>query len=168
MRKKKTERELFDMHYQMLKFSMNPKNPHAAELDAIDKLLDEIPEVVELVHADINTTENRSGRKAAMSAEQALRSAIVMQLKGWDYRTLYCEIDSGILYRKFTRFYEKKIPHFATLNDVIKMITPETMKKVNEALLRLGIKKRSKTEKRFVMIRWSQRPTLPGLLMLGF
>jgi IS5 family transposase len=64
-----------------------------------------------------------------------------MQLRGLHYRQLAEEIDASMLYRKFTRFYGKKIPHFATLNSLIKMISPETMASVNEAIVRLGIKK---------------------------
>jgi IS5 family transposase len=57
------------------------------------------------------------------------------------YRKLADEIDASMLFRKFTRFYGKKIPHFTTLNGLIKMISPETMEEINEAIVRLGIKK---------------------------
>ena len=48
---------------------MDRKNPLAAELEAIDKLLDEMPEILELVHADINRSEPPSGRPGEASAE---------------------------------------------------------------------------------------------------
>lgn len=145
MRKKENDdHELFDAHYQNLQFAMDPKNPLMAELAAIDSLLDEVAEILDLVHGDLcHTSEKKvSGRPAVASCEQVLRSAILMRLRGLDYRSLAQEIDASLVYRKFTRFYGKKIPHFTRLNDLIKMISPQTMLQVNEALVRLGIKKR--------------------------
>jgi IS5 family transposase len=142
MRKKQSDRELFDEQYQMLEFAMNPKNPLAATLKAINRLLDEMPEILDWVHSDIDRGAGHKGRRGEISAEQVLRSAILMQLRGLPYRQLAEEIDANILYRTFTRFYERKIPHFTQLNDLIKMISPETMERVNAAILKLGIKKK--------------------------
>lgn len=142
MREKISDRELFDQQYELLEFAMSPKNPLALELKAIDQLLDEMPEALARVHADLNRCPDAKGRKAEASAEQVLRSAILMQLRNLPYRQLALEIDSNILYRKFTRFYEKKIPHFTRLNESIKRISPETMERVNEEIVKLGIKKK--------------------------
>jgi len=142
MRKKSSDREFFDEQYQMLEFAMSPNNPLAAELKAIDQLLDEIPEILDLVNADINSGASNKGRPTEISAEQILRSAILMQLRGLPYRQLAAELDVNGLYRKFTRFYERKIPHFTQLNDLIKMISPQTMEQVNEAIVKIGIKKK--------------------------
>jgi len=147
MRKKQSDRELFDEHYRMLEFAMDRKNPLAAELGAIDRLLDEMPEILDMVHADINRSEAPSGRPGEASAEQILRSAILMQLRSLPYRQLAEEIDANILYRKFTRFYMKKIPHFTRLNDLIKMISPETWEQINGATVNLGIKKKVENAK---------------------
>ena len=162
MREKLSDRELFDQQYELLEFAMNPKNPLALELKAIDQLLDDMPEALEWVHADLNRCPAPKGRKAEASAEQVLRSAILLQLRDLHYRQLAQEIDSNILYRKFTRFYEKKIPHFTRLNESIKMISPETMRRINEALLKLGIKKKSKTEKPSGLTPPFRKPTSPG------
>ena len=147
MRKKQSESELFDEHYRMLEFAMDRKNPLATELQAIDRLLDEMPEILDIVHADINRSEARTGRRAGASAEQILRSAILMQLRSLPYRQLAEEIDANILYRKFTRFYMKKIPHFTRLNDLIKMISPETWEQINGATVNLSIKKKVENAK---------------------
>jgi IS5 family transposase len=144
VRKRDTDdHELFDAHYQNLLFPMDPKNPLMAELRVIDSLLDEAPEILDLVHADLCKAEGAgAGRPAEATSEQVLRSAILKQLRDLDYRNLAQEIDANPLYRKFTRFYGKKIPHFTRLNDLIKMIAPETMLRINEAIVRLGIKKK--------------------------
>ncbi len=163
MRKKEeTDRELFDLQYENFVWVVDPKNPLMAELAAIDKLLDEVPEILDWIHADLcKQTNTAPGRPAGATSEQILRSAIVMQLRGLHYRQLAHEIDANPVYRKFTRFYGKKIPHFTRLNDLIKMISPETMEKVNVSIVGLGIKKKSKTVGRFAMTRPWPRPTLP-------
>jgi len=144
MRKKEdADRELFDAQYQNFAWSINPNNPLVAELAAIDELLDEAPETLDLVDADLtNRAKTVPGRPTEATCEQVLRAAILMRLRGLRYRQLAEEIDASMLYRKFTRFYGKKIPHFATLNNLIKMISDETIQKVNEAIVRLGIKRK--------------------------
>jgi len=79
---------------------MDRKNPLAAELEAIDKLLDEMPEILELVHADINRSEAPSGRPGEASAEQILRSAIPETtkdcfLRGSSHRHIRLRTDRG-------------------------------------------------------------------------
>ncbi|MCK4957857.1 MAG: ISNCY family transposase [Planctomycetes bacterium] len=135
---------MFDAQYKSMAWAISPKNPMMKELAAIDKLLDEASEILDLVHADLTKAPRKTpgGRPTEVSCEQVLRSAILMQLRGLHYRQLAEEIDANLLYRKFTRFYGKKVPHFTTLNDLIKMISPETMEEVNEAIVRLGIKKK--------------------------
>ena len=140
--KQETAPELFDAQYRTLAFSVNPNNPLLTALQGIDKLLDEVPEILDLVHAQINRNTKHTGRPAEATAEQVLRSAILMQLRGLHYRQLAEEIDVNALYRKFTRFYGKKIPHFSTLNDLIKMISAETMQRINEAIVVLAREKK--------------------------
>lgn len=141
--KERTSRDLFDEQYRMIKFSMKADNPLALELDAMDRLLDEIPEVLDLVHADLTKGAGQGdGRPSEVTAEQALRSAVLMQLRSLPYRQLADEIDVNPLYRKFTRFYGQDIPHFTTLNKMIKRISPDTMENLNEAVVRLGGKKK--------------------------
>ena len=141
--KQRTDEELFDEQYRSMMWAVNPKNPLVSELATIDKLLDESPELLDYVRADLdNSSKKPTGRPPEASAEQVLRSAILMQLRGLHYRQLAEEIDASMLYRKFTRFYQRKIPHFATLNNLIGMISDETMARLNEAILKVGIKKK--------------------------
>jgi len=142
MRPERSERELFDEQYRALMWSVRGDSPLVRELEAIDRLLDEIPEIVKRVRADLtNSARDRRGRREEVSAEQVVRCAILYQLRQWDYRDLTAEIEPSPLYRKFTRFYGRKIPHFATLNELIRLIRPETWRLINESLLTVGIKK---------------------------
>ena len=141
--KRNTDRELFDALYENFVWSVNPNNPLLAELAAIDRLLDEAPEILELVHGELaHQVTVAPGRPVEATCEQVLRAAILKQLRELSYRQLAAEIDASPLYRKFTRFYGKKVPHYTTLNTLIKAISHMTMGEVNEAVVRLGIKKK--------------------------
>lgn len=138
------DHDLFDEQYRNFAWAIDPKNPLVNELAMIDELLDEIPEILDFVQQDLTGQPQKApgGRPTVASCEQILRSAILMQLRGLHYRQLAEEIDASMLYRKFTRFYGKKVPHFTRLNELIKAISPETMERANEAIVRLGIKKK--------------------------
>jgi len=146
MREKQATSDLFDEYYRAMAWSPST-NQLSKELDQIDQLLDEIPQILDRVHADLNAhlkapSPRRPGRHAEVTAEQALRCAILKQLRRFDYRTLVSEIEIAPIYRKFTRFYGAKIPAFTTLERAIKKISAETMQKANEELVKLGIKKK--------------------------
>jgi IS5 family transposase len=145
--KKSSDHELFDIPYQHFSWSVDPKNPTLKMLQTMDQLLDEVPEILDLVLQDLSktTVKNQKGLvgcPAKATAEQILRSAILMQLMNLDYRQLSDDLGLHSHYRWFTRFYDKKIPHYTTLNDLIKMISETTMGRINEAILGLGIKKK--------------------------
>ncbi len=163
MRKRDTsDYEVFDAYSRTVAWAISPKNPLVRELGAIDELLDEAPEVLDLVHADLSNPSKKrrtGGRPTQATSEQVLRSAILMQLRGLHYRQLAEEIDASIVYRKFTRFYGKKIPHFTRLNDLIKMIAAELEKIVplaetvyDQAHRRVILGERVAAEKKIISI----------------
>ena len=127
-RKDNIEAEVFDAQYQNLAFSISPGNSLRKELDAIDQLLDGMPEILDLVHSDLrHNSKEATGRPTEVTCEQVIRTAILMQLRSLPYRRLVEELEVNPLYRKFTRFYGRKIPHFTTLNNLVKSISDQTM-----------------------------------------
>lgn len=146
--KQESAPELFKTEYDAMDWNVKKTNPLYVQLQAIDKLLDQMPETVALVHADLNARpgkkalKSRFGRPVEITSEQALRCAILKQLRGFSYRELADEIDMNRIYRKFTRFYANEIPHFTTIERVIKVISDATFQKANEAVVLLGIKKK--------------------------
>lgn len=146
MREKQATCDLFDEYYRAMAWSPST-NELSKELDHIDQLLDEIPQILDEVQADLNAhlkapSPSSPGRNAEVTAEQALRCAILKQLRGFSYRILASVIDIAPIFRKFTRFYGATIPHFSTLERAIKKISAQTMQKTNEEIVKLGIKKK--------------------------
>jgi len=81
-----------------LKFEQ-PNWSRDPELSLVDTILDEHPELLTILQADITKGATRSifGRKDTPSVEQIVRAAIYKELKGLDYRQLeYDQSDSRI------------------------------------------------------------------------
>jgi len=81
-----------------LKFEQ-PNWSRDPELSLVDTILDEHPELLTILQADITkgTTRSIFGRKDTPSVEQIVRAAIYKELKGLDYRQLeYDQSDSRI------------------------------------------------------------------------
>lgn len=137
--KRSVQDEIFDAQYQGLLFAVNPKNRLVAELGAISQLLDALPESLDWARDDLGAqAQAQGGRPPVATVEQVLRSALLMQLRALHYRQLAEEIDANPLYREFTRFYGRPIPHFSILNKLVKRISPETLRRIHEAGLRLA------------------------------
>jgi len=146
MREKHKDSDLFDQYHLMMEWETK-NNPLSLQLEKISELLDEIPDVLNRIHTDLNAhlkkyNPSKPGRNTDISAEQALRCAILKQLQGYDYRTLASVIDLTPVYRKFTRFYGAKIPGYTTIEKAIKKISPASMEVINEEIVKLGIKKK--------------------------
>lgn len=146
MREKQATVGLFDEYYLAMAWSPRT-NQLSKELDQIDRLLDEMPQILDAVQADLNghlksPSASAAGRSAEVTAEQALRCAILKQLRQFSYRTLASEIDITPIYRKFTRFYGASIPCFTTLERAIKTISAKTMDEIHAEIVRLSLRKK--------------------------
>lgn len=76
------------------------QHEHARELRAMSEVLDKLPELVELVHAELvrGLRGPDKGRKG-MSAEQVLRVLVLKQMKQFSYDELSFELGSSLCYR---------------------------------------------------------------------
>lgn len=148
MKEKYNQSELFDEWYQsQYMFVPDKKNPLIVELGKIYKVLAELPQLVDMVHEDLNkdlkqqSSEKNNGRPSYITADQVLRSTILMFIYGWGFRELEHNLNVAPIYKKFTNFYEKQIPDYTTFERAAKKLTPETMEKINEEIAKFGIKK---------------------------
>lgn len=113
---------------------------HAKELQAMSRLLDEHPRIVELVLQDLRVTSAGSRRATcrpgALSAEQTLRVLVVKQMNGFSYRLLAFHLVDSRSYRTFCRFgMTDGPPSKSALNLSLKSIQATTLEAINRALL---------------------------------
>jgi len=93
---------------------------HARELEAISSVLDDLPQLNDLVLQDLG---NEGGRGSdvgcgGMSAEQVLRSAVIKQMNQFSYRELAFHLADSRSYRTFCRIgVMEKTPHVMLAGD---------------------------------------------------
>lgn len=115
-------------------------HPHAHELQAISERLEQVPETLALIHADLvrGVAYPQVGR-AGMTAEQVLRCVLAKQMNSWSYRELAFHLADSLSYRRFCRFgVADAIPKKATLRRNIKRLRAETWEAINRSLLELA------------------------------
>ena len=110
-------------------------------LEKMSEVLDQNPRILEEVARDLCAGLKETGANG-MSVEQALRSAIIYQLKEYSFRELTDRIGDSFNYRKFTRFYGRKVPHFTDFEKAFKKIRPETFEIINDLLVAHAVKKK--------------------------
>ena len=105
-------------------------------LQKISDFLDDHDELVELVRGDLQRglKEPETGRPG-LTADQVLRSLILMRIKNWDYRELRERINDGYTLRKFTGFYSQLVPRHNAFNQAFNRLSPSTVETLNDAVI---------------------------------
>jgi IS5 family transposase len=116
---------------------------HARELAAIDRILDQHPEIAELICQDLRA-ERVVGNKGAegLSAEQILRALLIKQHNSFSYRELAFHLADSNSYRTFCRLGLGQRPSKTVLAACIKAIRPETLEKIHRLVLGIAFKKK--------------------------
>lgn len=110
---------------------------HVTELEGMSKTLDQIPEAIALVQADllqggIDATRGREG----MIGDQVLRAALIKQMTGFSYDDLAFHLGDSAAYGAFCRINISELPPSkSTLQRNIKLVTPETLEAINRMLV---------------------------------
>jgi IS5 family transposase len=110
---------------------------HARELQQIGRILDQMPELAQLVYADLvaSGVSPKKGREG-MSGEQVLRTLVVKQMNGFDYEELAFHLADSATYRAFCYLgFAGNSPKKATLQRNFKLVRAETLEAINRLLL---------------------------------
>ncbi|WP_170136161.1 transposase [Nannocystis exedens] len=92
--------------------------------------------MVELVHADLTRDERSDVGRSGSSVDQALRALVIEQMNGFGYEELEPHRAGSSSYRAFRGFEEHDAPvERSTLQENIERITPETLVRVDRALM---------------------------------
>lgn len=111
---------------------------HADELRAISDVLDEHPELLELVEMElveegaVDVTKGRRG----MTAEQVLRAAIAQQLRQWTFEMLAWNLADSQSYRAFCRLGAfDRPPKKSTLQENIRKVSDHAWDAIHRILI---------------------------------
>ena len=109
-------------------------------LQAIAGFLDDHAEMIETIRDDLRRgLKNPDTGRSGLTAQQVLRSLILMRIKNWDYRELRERIADGYTLRQFTEFYCRPVPKHDAFNRGFNRLTPETLRAVNDLVVQAAV-----------------------------
>lgn len=110
---------------------------HVRELQAVRVILDAHPEFARWVQADLLAGGIAADRgRDGMSGEQVLRALVIKQANGFSYEGLAFHLADSQSYRAFCLIgFADTPPKKSTLQRNIKRVRPETLERVNRALV---------------------------------
>ena len=114
-------------------------HPQEMELEIISMLIDSTPTICDHVLQDLNEgkVKKRNTGAEGMSADQVLRTAVVMRLYGFTYEQLAFHIYDSRALRRFCRIgIADKGFGKSALNANIKRISPHTWESISQDLLK--------------------------------
>lgn len=113
-------------------------HPHARELEAISRILDEEGGIAERVGQDlVRGVKNPQTGRGGMSGDQVLRVLVVKQMNGFGYDALHFHLLDSASYRTFCRFGALEVvPSRSALAENVKKVRAETLEDINRMLLK--------------------------------
>lgn len=102
--------------------------------EAIDRLLDSEPSILNELHRDLKDFGSKSGRQSRFSTEQLLRVFIVRFIEQLSYRETVIRIAESDFLRNFTRIGMGKVMGHVFLCGAFKHISPMTWASINRIL----------------------------------
>lgn len=109
-------------------------------LQSICDFLDDHEEMMEAVRHDLERGLKSPGTgRSGLTAQQVLRSLVLMRVKNWTYRELRERITDGYTLRQFADFYCQAVPKHDAFNRAFNRLTPETLQTVNELVVQAAV-----------------------------
>jgi IS5 family transposase len=109
-------------------------------LQAISDFLDDHEGLITTIQGDLQRgLKNPDTGRKGLTAQQILRSLVLMRVKNWDYRELRERIADGITLRRFTAFYCQPVPKHDAFQRGFVRLTAQTIGSVNEVLVQAAV-----------------------------
>ena len=143
MRRKRDTQGWIDFQASTLKLT----NEYFARYEAISRILDDRPKLLDLVHADLKKaleSENAQGsRRGAfrITSEMVLRLTLCQVIEGASLREIVIRVDDSRYLRRFTRIHEGPMMNYTSLCKLRNAIQPETWTKVNRHLAEWAVER---------------------------
>ncbi|MDX1430344.1 MAG: ISNCY family transposase [Rhodothermales bacterium] len=121
-------------------------NEYFAKYETISWILDENPRLLDLVHCDLKEplgilNSGASEDDFEYTSETVLRMAICQNVEGLSLRGTVIRIDDSHFLRRFVHIDSGPMMDFTTFCRLRNAISPQTWKKVNQALARYAVEK---------------------------
>lgn len=137
MRPKCNHQPEFDFHHRS---NLKVTNDYYEKYEAVSGILDENPQIMDLVHEDTKDvldstrSDDERGGEYRYSSDTVLRTVICQVIEGDSLRDIIIRIDDSNYLRRFVRIYNGPMLDYTTLCNLKNCISVETWKKINEVL----------------------------------
>lgn len=112
----------------------------AQELEQMSQVLDDHPDIAELVLQDLVTDTDADVGRVGLTADQVLRLGLLKQLRGFSYAELPFQIADSMSVQRFVRIgMTDDIPSDTTIWENITAVRPETWLKIVQRIAEVGI-----------------------------
>jgi IS5 family transposase len=103
--------------------------------EAIGKLLEANPEILDLAHEDFSKlSQSKRGRESEYTSEQILRAVMLLFLEGAAYREAVIRVENSDFLRAFVKLGLKPMMDYSFACKAFGVLSPETWKAMNQAL----------------------------------
>lgn len=122
-------------------------NEYYAKYEAISTILNEVPELVEKAHRDLDRAlkssaqEDRRGRAHVFTAENVLRVLVCQAIEGESLRAIVIRIDDSAFLRQFVRLAHGPMMDYTTLCKLKNSIREETWLEINRCLAEFAVRR---------------------------
>jgi len=115
-------------------FDFYSDHEHGVMLNQLSCLLDDHPQLLEMLSADLIDKSRQQTGCCGLSVESVFRCLLLKQILNISYEKLAFHLSDSITYRTFTRLSANQYPSRAGLQSAIRKIGPETLQQINEWL----------------------------------
>jgi IS5 family transposase len=133
-----------DLEFPVSKLALTQQ--YYAKYQAISKILDQVPEILALAHADLKhaleqvSGPEKDGARFRYTSDQVLRLLLVQVIEGFSLRQTVVRVDDSPALRQFTRLGTQPMMDFTTLCKLKNAIRPGTWKQVNRQLAQYAVR----------------------------
>ena len=116
-------------------FDCYAKHEFGNQLEVISGILDNCPDAIDWVEADLTRDGTRQTGRLGLPVESVLRCAVLKQYRQLSYKELAFYLEDSGTFRSFARLPQGIVPRKSGLQDNIRRIQPETWEAINQALV---------------------------------
>lgn len=128
------------LHPQLNLVPSVAKTQIAKELEQMSRILDETPELLQVVFDDLVKAKRTDTGRKGLTAEQVLRCAVLKQYRQLSYEELPFHLDDSAAFRRFARLEMGKYPRKSILQENIKTISEQSWEEIHQLLINYAVK----------------------------
>ena len=121
-------------------FSTVAKTQIGKELEQMSRILDDTPELLQVVFDNLVKTKRADTGRQGLTAEQVLRCAVLKQYRQLSYEELAFHLDDSAAFRRFARLEMGTYPRKSILQENITAISEQSWEEIHRLLINYAVK----------------------------